>query len=91
MTKAAVQISIWEWIAAAAAAVLVGAAVATLLIAGRRGRTPPLLSVRVEGTEPAGPYFRVRFAVRNDGGTTAADVVVRGEVQTASRPPRAAR
>jgi uncharacterized protein (TIGR02588 family) len=87
MTKAAVQISIWEWIAAAAAAALVAAAVVTLLIAGRHERTPPALSVRVEGAEPAGPYFRVRFAVRNDGGTTAAHVVVRGEVQTASPAP----
>jgi len=87
MTERAVQISIWEWIAAAVSAALVGAAVVTLLVSGRRERTPPVLSVRVEGTEPAGPYFRVRFAVRNDGGTTAAQVVVRGEVQTTSPAP----
>jgi uncharacterized protein (TIGR02588 family) len=82
---AAVRISIWEWLAAAVAAALIVAAVVTLLIAGRHERTPPRLSVRIEGAEPAGTYFRVRFAVRNDGGTTAADVVIRGEVQPASQ------
>ena len=85
MTAEPVRISIWEWVAAAAADALVVAAVVTLLVAGRHERTPPRLSVRVEAAEPAGAYFRVRFAVRNDGGTTAAEVVVRGEVQDASR------
>ena len=87
MTKRAVHISVWEWVAAAVAGGLVIAAIVTLLVAGRHERTPPRLSVRIEGSEPAGPYFRVRFAVRNDGGTTAAEVVVRGEIQAASRAP----
>jgi uncharacterized protein (TIGR02588 family) len=84
MTTGPVRISVWEWVTAAAAAAVVAAAVVTLLIAGRHERTPPRLSVRVEAAEPAGPYFRVRFAVRNDGGTTAAEVVVRGELRNAS-------
>ena len=83
MTRQAVTISVWEWVAAAVAAATVLSVIVTLLIAGRRERTPPLLSVRVEAIEPAGAYFRVRFAVRNDGGSTAAEVVVRGEVQAA--------
>jgi uncharacterized protein (TIGR02588 family) len=86
MTRKTAGISIWEWIAAGVGAAIVVATIATLLDAGRRERTPPLLSVRVEGVEPAGAYFRVRFAVRNDGGSTAAEVVVRGEVETTSRP-----
>ncbi|MCU1382338.1 MAG: hypothetical protein JWL71_1035 [Acidobacteria bacterium] len=86
MTPSAPRISTSEWAAAGVSAAMVIAAVVTLLIAGRQERTPPLLSIRVEGVEPAAPYFRVRFAVRNDGGSTAADVVVRGELQGASDP-----
>jgi uncharacterized protein (TIGR02588 family) len=86
MTRRAPAISVWEWVAAAVAAVTIFSAIGTLLIVGRRERTPPILSVRVEGIEPAGLLFRVRFAVRNDGGSTAAEVVVRGDLQTGGRP-----
>jgi uncharacterized protein (TIGR02588 family) len=85
MTERA-RITGWEWLAGGVSATVVIAAMATLLVAGQRERTPPLLSVRIEGSEPAGQLFRVRFVVRNDGGTTAAQVVVRGELQAAQTP-----
>jgi uncharacterized protein (TIGR02588 family) len=84
-----VPITAWEWIAAVASAAIVLSAMVTLLIAGKRERTPPLLSVRVEGSEQAGSHYRVRFVVRNDGGTTAAEVVVRGELRTSTPLPEA--
>ena len=42
MTRRAVTISVWEWMAAAVSAVAVLSVIVTLLIAGRRERTPPL-------------------------------------------------
>jgi uncharacterized protein (TIGR02588 family) len=79
------QTSRWEWAAGVVSAAIVVSAIATLLVAGRRERTPPVLSVHIEGSEHAGDHFRVRFVVRNEGGTTAAEVVVRGELLNSSQ------
>jgi uncharacterized protein (TIGR02588 family) len=74
-------ISRWEWIAAAIATTLVVATIVTLLVKGRQEQTPPRLSIRIERIEPSGAYFRVAFVIRNDGGATAAGVIVRGGLQ----------
>jgi uncharacterized protein (TIGR02588 family) len=85
VTRQAPRISRWEWIAGAIATALLAAAIATLLVKGRREQTPPRLSIRIEHIDRSGAYFRVAFVIRNDGGATAADVVVRGELQAAGR------
>src|SRR5947209_20289731 len=81
-------ISRWEWIAGAISTLLVAATIVTLLVKGRRERTPPRLSIHVEHIDPADAYFRVAFVIRNDGGTTAAHVTVRGELQSSGGTER---
>jgi uncharacterized protein (TIGR02588 family) len=68
-----------EWIAVGISAAIVIGAVVTLLLHAPRDRTPPDLVVTVDGVEPVSAGFLVRFTVANNGGTTAAHVVVRGE------------
>jgi uncharacterized protein (TIGR02588 family) len=79
--KPRARISRWEWIAAAIATVLVASTIVTLLVKGRREQTPPRLAITIEQIDRTGSSFRVAFVIRNDGGSTAADVIVRGELQ----------
>jgi uncharacterized protein (TIGR02588 family) len=72
----------WEWVAAALGALLVAAALAVLLrSASVQGGDPvPRLAVLIDSVIPYDAGFIVRFRVRNEGGQTAARVLVRGVV-----------
>jgi uncharacterized protein (TIGR02588 family) len=80
-TSSPARISRWEWIAAAIGTALVVSMIVVLLMKGRREQTPPRLAIAVEQIDRAGSSFRVAFVLRNDGGSTASDVIVRGELQ----------
>jgi uncharacterized protein (TIGR02588 family) len=76
------RISPLEWTVSALASAIVAAAIVTLLVQHHRQRTPPGLTIRIEHIDPAGRYVRVGFAIHNAGGSTAAAVIVQGELET---------
>jgi uncharacterized protein (TIGR02588 family) len=87
MTDQPARISLWEWVAAAVATVMVISMVVTLLLAGRREQTPPQFAVTIESVASSGPDFLVRFSIRNDGSQTAAQVVVEGQLERGEPSP----
>jgi uncharacterized protein (TIGR02588 family) len=81
MTDQPTRISVWEWVAAAVAATIVISMVITLFVAGRREQTPPQFTVTIDSIAASGPDFLVRFSIRNEGRQTAAEVIVKGELE----------
>lgn len=76
----------WEWVAAAASALLVLAVVGYLLYdAVARPRTPPAITVQADTVLKAGGLWLVRFQARNAGHETAAAVKVEGELMEGDR------
>jgi uncharacterized protein (TIGR02588 family) len=70
-----------EWIVAGLSAALVLGVLAFLLYDGvRRPSTPPDITIAVDSIQRAGPGYVVLFQARNGGRSTAADVVVEGEL-----------
>jgi uncharacterized protein (TIGR02588 family) len=79
-----VGVSRWEWVVAAAGALLLLGTVAVLLGVALGGpRTPPALTVRATSVQPVAGGWRVEIEARNTGGTTAANVELRGELRAA--------
>jgi uncharacterized protein (TIGR02588 family) len=74
------RISPWEWIAAGVASAIVVTMVVTLLVAGRRERTPPRFAIAVDSIAASGADYLVRFTIRNEGSVTGAEVQVEGEL-----------
>ena len=71
-----------EWIVAALSAALVLGVVGFLIYDGVRSpATPPDITVEVDSIQPAGPGYLVLFRAENRGRSTAAGVVVEGELQ----------
>jgi uncharacterized protein (TIGR02588 family) len=71
-----------EWIVAAVSAVLVLSVLGFLIYDGIRApRTPPDITVVIDSVGPAGPGYLVLFRARNRGRSTAADVIVEGELE----------
>ena len=71
-----------EWIVAAASAALVLAVLGFLIYDGvRHPVTPPDITLEVDSIATAGPGYLVLFRARNRGRSTAADVLVEGELQ----------
>ena len=69
----------WEWVAAAAAAVLVFGAIGFLLYeATARPTTPPAVTIEVDSVVARAGGFLVEFRARNHGGSTAAGLTVEG-------------
>jgi uncharacterized protein (TIGR02588 family) len=87
MTEQPTRISVWEWVIAAVAAVMVVTMVVTLFLAGRREQTPPRFAVTIESIAASGPDFLVRFSIRNDGRETAAQVMVEGALDRGEASP----
>ena len=87
MSDQPTRISVWEWVAAGVAAVMVISMVVTLLLAGRREQTPPRFAVTIDSVAASGPDFLVQFSIRNDGRRTAAQVIVQGELQRDDASP----
>jgi uncharacterized protein (TIGR02588 family) len=87
MTDQPTRISLWEWVAAAVATVMVISMVVTLFLAGRREQTPPRFAVTIEAVAASGPDFLVQFSIRNEGHKTAAQVIVEGQLERGETSP----
>ncbi|MGV8938790.1 MAG: TIGR02588 family protein [Allorhizobium sp.] len=71
-----------EWLTGVTSTVLVITLIGWIgFEAATRSPTPPQLSANVLATEKLATGYRVEFEVRNDANTTAAGVVVRGEIR----------
>ncbi len=71
-----------EWVVAAASALLVLGAAGFLLWQGSRApASPPRITVQVDSVVRASSGWLVEFSARNDGTTTAAKLVVEGELR----------
>jgi uncharacterized protein (TIGR02588 family) len=71
-----------EWVVAAVSAALVAGVLGFLIYDGVRSpHTPPDVTVEVDSIQTAGPGYLVLFRARNSGRSTAADVVVEGELE----------
>ena len=76
------RISALEWAVAAVGLLLVLGTVAFLLVDAVRGDAPPRLAARADSVIVRGAAeFVVPFTARNDGGATAAEVTVVGELR----------
>lgn len=74
-----------EWIVATASAALVLGVLGFLIYDGMRSpRTPPDITIEIDSIQTAGPGYLVLFRARNTGRSTAADVVVEGELEAES-------
>ena len=74
--------SLAEWIVAFASAALVLGVLGFLIYDGVRSpRTPPDITIEVDSIQAAGPGYLVLFRARNLGRTTAAEVLVEGELE----------
>jgi uncharacterized protein (TIGR02588 family) len=71
-----------EWIVAAVSAALVLGVLGFLIYDGvRHPATPPDVTIEVDSIQQAGAGYLVLFRARNRGRSTAAEVLVRGELQ----------
>jgi uncharacterized protein (TIGR02588 family) len=83
--KGAPTTSVSEWIVAISSAALVLALLGYLIYDGVRSpRTPPDVTIEADSIQKAGPGYLVLFRARNVGRTTAAEVLVEGELETDS-------
>ena len=74
--------SLAEWIVAIASAILVLGVVGFLIYDGVKSPgKPPEITVEVDSIQAAGPGYLVLFRAVNGGNTTAAEVVVEGELE----------
>ena len=74
-----------EWIVAAGSAALVLGVLGFLVYDGvRHPATPPDVTIEVDSIQAAGPGYLVLFRARNRGRSTAAEVMVEGELQADS-------
>ena len=81
--KGAPTTSVSEWIVAIFSAALVLALLGFLVYEGVRApKTPPDVSIEVDSVQKAGSGYLVLFRARNRGRTTAAEVLVEGELET---------
>jgi uncharacterized protein (TIGR02588 family) len=80
--KGAPTTSVSEWIVAISSAALVLALLGFLVYEGVRSpRTPPDVTIVVDSIQKVGPGYLVLFRARNGGRTTAAEVLVQGELE----------
>jgi uncharacterized protein (TIGR02588 family) len=83
--KGAPTTSLAEWIVAAFSAVLVLGVLGFLIYDGVRSpATPPDVTVEVDSIRRAGAGYLVLFRARNSGRSTAAEVLVEGELEADS-------
>ena len=83
--RSAPDTSLAEWIAAAVSAVLVLGVIGFLIYEGvLSSQTPPDVTIEVDSILPAGPGHLVILEAQNTGRSTAADLVVQGELMADS-------
>lgn len=79
--RSAPDTSATEWVVALFSALLVIGVIGFLVYDGLlTPQTPPDVAIEVDSIRQAGPGYLVIFQARNNGRTTAADVMVRGEL-----------
>ena len=84
-SKRAPTTSTAEWIVAIVSSALVLGVLGFLIHDGVRSPgTPPYVTVEVDSIQTAGPGFVVLFRAVNSGRSTAAEVVVQGELEADS-------
>ncbi len=83
--KGAPATSMAEWIVAIASTIMVLAVLGYLIYDGVRSpRTPPGITIEIDSVRAAGPGYLVLFHAQNRGRTTAAEVVIEGELEADS-------
>jgi uncharacterized protein (TIGR02588 family) len=83
--KGAPTTSTAEWIVAISSAALVLGVLGFLIYDGVRSPgTPPNVTIEIDSIQSAGPGYLVLFRARNGGNSTAAGVVVVGELEADS-------
>ncbi|HEX5724263.1 MAG TPA: TIGR02588 family protein [Longimicrobiaceae bacterium] len=86
--RAKEEVSAWEWVAAGLGTALLLAAVGFLVHQGLTLEDgPPHIVLQVDSVHPGPGGYVVEFTARNEGGTTAAGLLVEGELQGGSGPP----
>ena len=79
-------IPFWEWLVVGSGAAVVGASLGLLVYQGLTApNSPPDITVRAISVQQSRAGFLVRIRVANDGGTTAARVMVEGALREAGR------
>ena len=80
-------IPIWEWIVAAVGFMLVAAVIGFLLYEAIVGnRLPPDVKLSVDSVIQTGNGYLAKITAINEGGTTAAGVVIEGELRKGTEP-----
>ncbi|WP_038162108.1 hypothetical protein [Verrucomicrobium sp. BvORR106] len=81
--KASPPIPPAEWIVAGIGLVVFASVLGLMVWDAVAGdQSPPRITVQVDSIAPSGDGFLLKFLARNDGGETAAEVVVDGESPT---------
>ena len=81
--------SVSEWIVAIFSAALVLGLLGFLVYEGLGSpKTPPDVTIEVDSIQKAGPGYLVLFRARNSGRTTAAEVLVEGELEDSGKIER---
>jgi uncharacterized protein (TIGR02588 family) len=84
--RGAKETSRWEWVSAAAGALLVAGAIGFLVHeAVVRSPEPPAITFEIDSVAAAPNGFLVQFRARNHGWTTAAGLQVAGELRAGGR------
>src|ERR687897_2772043 len=87
--KGAPTTSVSEWIVAIFSAALVLGLLGFLVYEGVGSpKTPPDVTIEVDSIQKAGPGYLVLFRARNSGRTTAAEVLVEGELEDSGKIER---
>lgn len=74
--------SIWEWVAAALGALLIASAVGYMLYYGlTHPEGPPRIALEQLSVVPTDGGYLVRFRAKNEGNSTAAGLLVGGELK----------
>lgn len=81
------EVPLLQWIVSGVAAVIVLASFGLIAydgFVGRRG--PAAVSIAIDSVARAGDLYRVHVSVRNEGGSAASDVQVRGQLANGASP-----
>jgi uncharacterized protein (TIGR02588 family) len=75
-----------EWLFAAIGLLVVVGAIGFLVYRGAtKGDTPPVIKIEVESITPSGENYLVNFRVSNTGDTTAAALMIEGELKNGDK------
>lgn len=79
----------WEWFVAFIGLILVTASIGFMFYKAVWGEeSPPDIKIKVDSVEPSGNGFLVKFTVKNEGGDTAAGLVLEAELKSGEEPEK---